>query len=130
MNKSVSRRTFIAAAGLSSLTACTQKPESSTSNSAEHIERLLLQLSKQEFTSALGELVVKQNEQAFDSQNPEQIFKQSFDVSANQNDDAFKTKVQEEISNDFAAGQLINIDGWILSKKEATLYALVYLYSS
>lgn len=130
MNKSLSRRTFIAAAGLSSLTACGQKPQDS-SQLKRHLELLLTELGQEKFASNLGELVFKQNKQQFNSQEAETLFKQVFTVSATQSDAvSFKNMVKKEIAEDFAADQLINIDGWILSDKESMLYALVYLHSS
>lgn len=127
MKKILSRRTFIAAIGLSSLASCGQKSEHFESLLAEFLE----QLGNQEFTVTLGQVIVSQNKQQFDLQAKEELFNQAFSVSPNQADLlTLKEKIQSEIARDFAAGQVVTIDGWILSVKESTLYALAYLHSS
>ncbi len=126
MNPAITRRTFFAAIGLSLLASCSRK------DGAERLGlfTVLEELAEQEYTSILAEQIIKQSEIPFHANNTESVFSQHFKASASEeNPIELKKRIQQEIAQDFASGNALNVNGWHLSQKEAVLYALAYTHS-
>lgn len=126
MKHMLTRRAFFAALGVTALAACSQKGDVESSV----LLSLLDELAEADYIDTLGPLIIEQSQTQYEATNVVTGFAQSFKASTEERDiNLLKRNIQQEITEDFAAGNSVNINGWYLSRKESILYALAFMHS-